>query len=76
MANTVVQLLRDRIVLHDLGGAHAVNRGRDAALGGIGVRVADNLQFLRLEEVRAVRDLDKTRTGAVTSKVLHCGCIL
>jgi len=76
MENTVVQLLRRGIVLHDLGGAHAVNRRRHAALRGIRVRVADNLQFLRLEEVRAVRDLDKTGTGAVTSKVLHCGCIL
>jgi len=76
MENAVVQLLRRGIVLRDLCGAHAVNRRRDAALGRILVRVADNLQFLRLEEVRAVRDLDKTRTGAVTSKVLHCGCIL
>ena len=76
MENTVVQLLRHGVVLRNLRGADAVNRRCDAALGGIGGRIADNLQFLRLEEVRAVRDLDKTRAGAVTSKVLHCGCIL
>ena len=76
MENAVVQLLRHGVVLRNLRGADAVDRRRHAALWRVLVRVADNLQFLRLEEVGAVPDLYFARSAAVTSKVLHCGCIL